>query len=486
MMVSVARSTGDALAGTEVRLIPQPSAGPRTLVYNAHLGAGVHVAVDLMSSDQWQAISFPAGSDASGPLLKGLIGDDVADQMRVVVVDPARATPWLRIAFVDALDRWLQAPLEQSLVDAERGVSRGCAARTLPAGQARALLVGDALRLARRASHGFVTFLRGLARHSRPIPNSLVLACGRLVDGYKDLRGEVAGPDRELTAVIRAWRRCSSRLEEAGRATSDSPCPAATPWALPVPHQPVQSAGAIDPRQVRARVFALAADPPVAEVMMQVPERAGSDSVVVRAPAFGHAVDLDIRPRLVARLVDRRSATPRGHALLSLVNGRPHAGDGPYFEATVPLCGLSASDVRVDVFDALSEVPPAGTDSDRGLQEARRAVVFLAEWRRLAALAQLPAVVAAPARRLRDLATRLQPRGGGADDPMFAGGLSAADLVGLSELGDRRLLSRLRGAGGPAAGLPAVTAGSARLLVAEMAAAHCERAADRTNGTLVQ
>jgi hypothetical protein len=473
MMVAVARSTGDACTGHAVQLIPQSPAGPRTpLAYDAHLGSGVHVSVDLMSPDRWHAVSLPGVIGADGPLVEALIGEGAADRIRVgrrrgFTVDPSSAAPWLRVAFVDALDRWLQAPLEQSLVDAERGVSRGCAARTLPPGQARALLVGDALQLARRASHGFVAFLRGLARRPDPIPNGLVLACGRLVDGYTDLRGEVAGPDRELTAVIRAWRRFSSRLEEAGRKASGAPCPEATPWALPLADPSEQRTSVIDPRQVPARVFALAADPAAGEVEVRVPGRAADDSVVVRAPAFGPAVDPGIRSRLVVRLVERRSATARGHALLERA--------GRHFEATVPLCGLSASDVRADVFDALGDVPPAGTDNDQGLQEARRAVVFLAEWRRLAALAHLPSAVAEPARRLRDLAARLQPHGGAADDPVFAGGPSTADLGDLAELGNARLLRRLRGSGD----LPAPTGGSSRLLVAEIAAAHGESSARR-------
>jgi hypothetical protein len=466
MMVAVARSTGDACTGHAVQLIPQPSAGPRpSLAYDAHVGSGVHVSVDLMSPGRWHAMSLPGVTDATGPLVEALIGEGAADRIRAgrrrgFTVDPSSAAPWVRIAFVDALDRWLQAPLEQSLVDAERGVSRGCAARTLPPGQARALLVGDALQLARRASHGVVTFLRRLARRSDPIPNGLVLACARLVDGYEDLRGEVAGPDRELTAVIRTWRRLSSRLEEAGRKASRAPCPEATPWALPLADRPAHRTSMIDPRQVSARVFALAADPAAAEVEMRVPDRAAEGSVVVRAPAFGPAVDPDIRSRLLVRLVERRSATPRGHALLG--------PSGPHFEATVPLCGLRASDVRADVFDALSDTPPAATDDDRGLGEARRAVVFLAEWRRLAALAHLPSAVAEPARRLRELAARLQPLGGAAGDPTFGGGPSAADLNDLAELGDARLLRRLRGSGG-----------SARLLVAEIAAAHREPGAPR-------
>jgi hypothetical protein len=492
MMVPGARSTGDAFASPEVRRVSQHSDAPHTLAYDAHLGAGVHVSVDVMSPDRWQAVSFSVLNDHSRPLLRALIGDGAADRLRAgrrsgsispghgVAVDPARAAPWLRIAFVDALDRWLQSPLEQSLVDAERGVSRGFAARTLPEGEVRKLVVGDALRLARRASDGVAAFLRGLARRSQPIPNGLVQACERLYDGYVDLRDHAgARHDRELNLVIRTWRRNSSRLGEAGGETPGDPRLASTRLSPSVPYPPGQPAGVIDPRQVRARVFALAGDPGSAEVTAQLIEGAGPDSVLVRAPAFGRGVDPDVRSRLAVRLVDSRSATPRGHALLSMVNSRLDADDGPCFEATVPLCGLSVSDVRADVFDALSDVPPAGTDGDRSLQEARSAVVFLAEWRRLAALAQV-SVVEAPARRLRDLATRLQPQRRRATDRIFPGGPSAADLNELAGLSEDLLLSRLRGDGGPAAGLFAVTSGSARLLVAEIAAA-CERV-DSANG----
>src|SRR5690606_24482845 len=161
-------STGGAGSRRAVPLVPQPAGGPRTLTHDTHLGSGVHVSVDLMSPDRWHAVTVPGATAAESPLVEALVGEGAT----------SGAAPWLRIAVVGALDRWLQAPLEQSLVDAERGVSRGCAARTLPPGQARALLVGDALRLARRASHGFAAFLRGLARRSDPVPNAVVSACG--------------------------------------------------------------------------------------------------------------------------------------------------------------------------------------------------------------------------------------------------------------------------------------------------------------------
>jgi hypothetical protein len=58
---------------------------------------------------------------------------------------------------IDALGRWLHLPLDQSLVDAERAISRLRAAATLPPDSAgRRLVVADALRLARNASTGVV------------------------------------------------------------------------------------------------------------------------------------------------------------------------------------------------------------------------------------------------------------------------------------------------------------------------------------------
>jgi hypothetical protein len=218
----------------------------------------------------------------------------------------------------------------------------------------------------------------------------------------------------------------------------------------------------IDPRQVGARVLALSADPASPEVTVQQDE----DAVVVRVPAFGPAVDRDLASRLLVRLVDRRTAEARAHAVLRAA-GR---ADRPWFEATLPLCGQEVSDVRADVVDALSDLDPAADDRDSGLQDARRAVVFLAEWRRLVGVAQLGVVAAAPARRLRELAARLQPNRARVEDPLFRGGPSRAELDALADLGDDELVRRLRGDGPTGAGLRALTSGAAGLLVAEVVA----------------
>ena len=127
------------------------------------------------------------------------------------------------------------------------------------------------------------------------------------------------------------------------------------------------------------------------------------------------------------------------------------------------------ADVRADVTDARSELAPAADDADEGLCEARRAVVFLAEWRRLVGLAQL-GVTTPAARQLRRLAARLQPSRSRAEIPLFTGGPSSAELEALADLGDEELGHRLRGDAPLAEGLWALTAGPASLLVAELAA----------------
>lgn len=468
MMVPVSGSAEYGAASLKGRAIPSAASGP--LVHGTHLVAGVHVDVDLMSPCRWNGVSYPASDVATAPLLRALIGDEVPDGIPTrglmhrpsirlpATAAPPSASPWLRVAVVDALDRWLQVPVTQALIDAERGVARGRAARTLAPGPARAVLTGDAVRLARRASRDFAGFLRRLPRHSPPVSETLSSALKVLVDGYSELIEEVAGPDRELKSVVDGWRRLSRRARRAER-----------PLAVPEPPHALQGLphSVIDPRQMRARVLALSADPASPEVTVQ-PTSEVSDTVVVRVPAFADAVDPDLAARLLVRLVDRRTSAPGAHAILR--PSAPAAGDLPFFEAVVPLCGKNVTDVRADVVDALSDLDPAPDDMDGGLQEARRAVMFLAEWRRLVGGAQLGVVAAAPARRLRDLAACLQPNRARAADPLFRGGPSRTELDALADLGDDELLRRLRGDGPMSAGLRALTSGAAGLLVAEVAA----------------
>lgn len=462
--VDLRRCDGDE---QQLRLVaPGPSS---QLVHEAHIGAGVHVGVDLVSPDRWFTVAVGTLDDTSAPLLGVLIGEDAVRLLRCepglarLTVDTGGAVAWLRVAVVDAIDRWLQLPLDQALVDAERGVSRAVAATTLPTGSAaRGLVVGDALRLARRASAGVRRYLR--RRGPADEGTRMHEAVERLVDGYAALATEVPGPDSDLAAVVRAGRAARARVTDDGPASG----------VVPPRHRrrsrrrPSASAASsmIDPRQVRARVLALSADPAAGEVDLSSVSIDDRDAVQVRVPAFRRTVDEDAGRRLLVRLIDRLTDDPHSQTLLTI------AGDRPYYHGTMPLRGSLPADLRVDVFDALSEVPPARADTDAALRDVRRGAVFLREWRGLVALALLSEGMDTASLRLQELVEGLRPDEAG---PMFAGGPAAEDLLGLAARGDAATLTHLRAAGGAAApGDRALASvwGAGRLLVAEWACAH--------------
>jgi hypothetical protein len=489
MMVSVALPDRDFEQGGRIVLTAQPAGG--MLTHEAHLGAGVHLGVDLMSPDRWCSISVATVDDTAKPLLQALIGEravrglrefvaapfDPAKGPRSMIVEPGSALPWIRVAVVDALDRWLQLPLDQPLVDAERGVSRGIAARTLPPdAAARRLVVGEALQLTRQASGGVVRYLRTLGSR-RALPLGLVGALRSLVEGYTGLVDEVSGPDRALTAVLDAWRTLSEHvsIDDQDEAIAERPGAVRRRSRRP---KGSRLSSMIDPRRVQARVFAMSADPASGEVMMADADLGGGPAVLVRVPAYRRALDLPVVQRLLVRLVDAESADPRSEPVLivpPMVSGRRRGSAQVYFEGVVPLHGSSVESLRADVFDALSPVPPASADTDRMLHEVRRATLLLSEWRRLVACAQLPVLGLTPAKRVRELVQRLAPAGND-DQPLFAGGPSAADLGLLAAGGDGEIIRRALaltaddGATGSAAELFATVRGSGRLLAAEVAA----------------
>jgi len=109
---------------------------------------------------------------------------------------------------VDALDWWLQLPVNQGLLDAERAVVRARAARLLRSAALRRTFVDCALVLARRSADDVCAYLSGLSEKS--LPRALVSGLSRLVGGYASLAREVDGPDAVLAAVRTAWERASS------------------------------------------------------------------------------------------------------------------------------------------------------------------------------------------------------------------------------------------------------------------------------------
>jgi hypothetical protein len=502
MLVSVELRDQDSDEDSQVVLLAQAASSP--LVYETHVGAGVHVGVDLMAPDRWSSVTVASLSKVSEPILGALIGDQATRELHDLIealpdregsngfaqltVNPGIAAPWTRIAVVDALDRWLQLPLRQSLVDAERGVSRSHAAFTLPPhGIARTLVIAEALSVARRAAADLVRYLRELSSTPRPVPPRLISGLKRLVDGYAELAGEVAGHDRDLASVVKAWASARDRIRRDERQVRDSVVTRsakAPPAQRPRPSD--QPTNMIDPRQVRARVLALSWDPSAAEVTLANTELNEGAAVHVQVPAYQRVLDREVVQRLLVRLVDRRS-TPHGQGLLTI---SPTQVSEPtraelYFQGTVPLRGTSVGDLRADVFDALSNVPPASLDSDEELQGVRRGSVFLSEWRRLVAQAQLPSVLTAPARQLTELAARMRrPSGGPRDEPAFSGGPSAAELDRLAAEGDVSLTDRFRLVGDDKeppgttdGGLLNLTVGAGKMLVAELASANSESSA---------
>lgn len=451
------------------RLTLGPVGVPSPLVHEAHIGAGVHVRLDLLAPDRWTALSVDDLDDASAPLLAALIGEPAVRGLQgrstgtaSLDVKLVAAGPWMRVAAVDALDRWLHLPLDQALVDAERGVARAQAAATLPTDNpAVPLVIGDALQLARRGSAGLVKHLRRCG----PMPARLRAAMADLVGGYADLAGRVNGPDRDLAAVQDAWQ-----AHLAGTATAETP-------SAPVVgrHSSLRSRGCpsdessmIDPRRVMARVLGLSADPSAGEVRLS--RDPAADAVLVEVPAF---CDLDQGSgrRMLVRLIDRRSSDQLGHGLLVIAPGRPsRRGGRRYFRCTVPLPGLDVVDLQADVYDSLNAPPPAAGDVDPHLRDARRASVFLGEWRRLVALAHTTTVTAGLGDRVRDLARRL---GGAPGSPAFGGGPTATDLLQMVDADDIATAGRLRAAGETVVGIGSLRSagGMGHLLVAELVSA---------------
>src|SRR5689334_12762045 len=141
---------------------------PADLTGTTQLGAGVSVEIDLADPHRWRAVTVLDRDDAEKNLLEAVVGHESVrqlEQLRAdlvssgrdnlyadVPVETARSGPWRRLAVIDALDRWLQVPLEQALLDAERAVVRARAARTLRSTSAREHRNGQALMLARRSA----------------------------------------------------------------------------------------------------------------------------------------------------------------------------------------------------------------------------------------------------------------------------------------------------------------------------------------------
>lgn len=461
-----------------VELVFLDSVQASPLTCDVELGAGVAASIDLLNPTVWLSVRVREWDDDTRPLLDRLIGSDAVKQLErrleaeptesraavatdgpagrwteVDVVDSpwpdeefdpgaeavvfskltasvtishTEAEPWLRIAEVDALDRWLHLPLDQRLVDAERAVVRVHAARELPEGPARTRVIAEALGLARGAARGLAPRIAALGRDGAAVGPRVVLGLSRLVDGYRALLRELPEPDGQLQTVISAGRHvldaaANAVTERAGAVGAAGTRLGDTVRArLPSSGQETtgpatasEASSVLDPRQTPARVLAwrlpVAADGALdrigaAEVHMRATRLGDEPAIEVEVPAV-RELPLDAADplrrgaadRLLVRLIDRRTGRHRGEALLTLepAGGRPgttvadapglvavtadapgpddvHAV--PVFRAVVPIepgPRATPQTVRADVFDALVDVDPAARDDDPALRAVR-------------------------------------------------------------------------------------------------------------------
>lgn len=377
MKVEVRRRAIDGRRGLE--LVTDDA--PGVLVHTAHLGRGLTLDVDPLAPSRWSRLILPALDDVAETMLVALVGERALRSIRSAHGSPGQALqidgsdpgPWLRLAVVDALDRWLPLPLDQSFVDAERGLARLNAAATLPVtSAANRLVLGEALSLARRGSAGVAAHLARRRRRGSSLPPPLCVAFESLVEGYRALETHIGGPDWDLAAVPRAWEALRNRggpswvAKHARRAH--------TPWR--------SGTSMIDPRRVPARLLCLSDDPDAGEVRMS-PAVTRPDDLQIEVPAFDGNIDELMAQRLVVRVVDRRTSEPLSHGFLT-ISPDPRSARRRSFRCTMPLPGPDVSDLRADVFDALAAPPPTGED---GVREARRAITTLRTARRSTAAA---------------------------------------------------------------------------------------------------
>ncbi len=486
--------------------------------------SGLRISTPQVTED---ALTGLLGAEGAGSCLAAVRTLDSTGVGGVEVTGPIRPEQadraWLRLAATEFLDRWLYLPLDQSLVDAESAAAHLAAAESVPPGSpARSELLAGSLRRARAAASGTAAYLDRLARsgaRSGEPPAELVQALQRLVACYVSLGEQVGEFDPALAAVPEAWvrltearrgpvapgqhstetghhdaERASFITEASVGATEVSQAtgrdwntgPASLPRSEAVLGDGTErGASFIDPRQLPARLVRLGVSPLSAEIDL----KQKADGVRVRVRVAGCATNRPEPPaesRLLARLISRKTGVVTAYGLLHAREIPAEQGER-HLEGILPRPSGRWRDVRADVYDVLSEVPPARSDRDQGLHRARRAVHFLRGWRSLVAEVRLGLAVH-PAERLSQLTRSLTPPLHDAERPdqaLWRRGPSASVLEALATAGDAALTAAIRrgdALSGPAAPFLAATSGPGDLLAAELAAAY-DAALDRRQVT---
>jgi hypothetical protein len=304
-----------------------------------------------------------------------------------VTVHPAsppqlpRADAWHRVAALDAVNRWLHAPLDGSLIDAERGLARLDAARLLGEGPAREVVLREGASLAHTACYGVERYFQHLAG---TVPDRLSRGLHQFLAGFQRLSDLEPDAD-DLHSVVRAGQRALETASRRQRRTS----PAEEGPARGTRVAPAMWTSAIDPRQLPARVVELSEDPAMGEVLSRRAVVNGIPVLEVEVPAFSTLAESstvwNAGERLMARFIDRLTGTVVARQLLTIESRARATGKGYAFRTKFPLETLDPARLRVDVVDTAIHLPPAKEDSDPRLLAARRDMVALREARAAAA-----------------------------------------------------------------------------------------------------
>lgn len=329
--------------------------------------------------------SRPLGLSQSLRLLTTIDTSGDSTLSDTVAGSSAVSEQWLRLTAVDALDRWLQAPIEPSLIEAERGLARVEVARRLDDGAARDVMFEDALGLTRSACFGLESYFQRLVG---PVPDRLVTGLWHVVHGYELLAEKVSEAD-DLHSVVSAGRRALDVVAAKRQRLASSPRTPRKRGRRPGPTW----TSAIDPRQLPARVLELSDDPSEGEVHSRRRVVNGVVVLDVEAPAFHALSDTSthwhVRERLIARFVDRATGDIRAQQLLTVEPRATSTGKRYLFRTLCPLEGMDPERLRVDIVDAAIDLPPARHDGDPDLLRARRFMLALRDVRTAAACSAL-------------------------------------------------------------------------------------------------
>jgi hypothetical protein len=268
--------------------------------------------------------------------------------------------PELRLAAVDALDRWLQLPVDEALVRAERAVVRAEVADHLASGSRRSALLDDAIALARAAQPGLERFLEQV---TLPMPDELLRSVGYLINGVAALAEQAPDAD-DLRDVAKAGDRVLR--------SRPAPAPGRQPRVAGIDDEYVgdRTADRLDPRLLPARVVRFSDDPTLGEIRRTKTEISRIPVLQVEVLAAEHPDD---RPgdRLYARFVDTRTGRVQARLLLT----RSH----DVFSASLPVDeSVDPDHLRVEIVDTEFDRPPAtGGSADAELIGLRRSAVQL-------------------------------------------------------------------------------------------------------------